>query len=76
MYENIPCELVEEIISYVDYKKYHKEYYNSVLNNINEISRMKYNIDNNICPKVAYEKWGIGKERNDFIEGLILDLIE
>ena len=76
MYESIPFELVEEIISYVDYEKYHKEHYNSVLNNIIDISRMEYKNENNICPTVAYEKWGIGKGRRDFIEGMILDLIE
>lgn len=76
MYESIPFELVEEIISYVDYEKYHKKDYNSVLNNIIDISRMEYKKENNICPTVAYEKLGIGKERRDFIEGMILDLIE
>lgn len=74
MYSNVPNEIVEEIISYIDYKKYHTIYLNDVLENI--MRRSNENDERVITPSIAYEILGIGKERREFIEGMILGLLE
>jgi hypothetical protein len=65
---------VEEIISYIDYKKYHTIYLNDVLE---DITRTSNEVDEKvITPSIAYEILGLGKERREFVEGMILGLLE
>ena len=56
---NIPIEIVELIIEYVDYIKYHKKMYKNVLEDINDISNI-FIKDNNLPPSIVYICWGDG----------------
>ena len=55
----IPIEIVEFIIEYVDYIKYHKKIYKNVLEDINDISNI-FTKDNNLPPNIVYTCWGNG----------------
>ncbi len=55
----IPVELVELIIDFIDYQKYHKRLFKYTLNDINLISTI-FDNENNMLPEICYVCWGIG----------------
>ena len=67
--KHIPYELVDIIISFIDYKKYHQKNYINVIKDIKEISTI-FVIDNNhLPPNIIYACWGNGwKKYHEYIE--------
>lgn len=57
MYNNIPLEVVDIIIDFIDYKKYHKLKFKEVLFDIKSMDDCFYG-DGNLPPRIAYECWG------------------
>ena len=57
MYNNIPSEIVDIIIDFVDYKKYHNYKFKEVLFDIKSMASCFYG-DSNLPPRIAYECWG------------------
>ena len=61
---NIPIEVVEQIIDFIDYKKYHKPIFQHILNDITEISTI-FNSCENMQPRICYLCWGSGWKQYD-----------
>ena len=55
----IPYEIIDIIIDFIDYQKYHKLKFIEVLNDILQMSSIFTN-DNNLPPNIAYKCWGNG----------------
>ena len=60
MFSNIPLELVDIIIDFVNYKKYeHTPLLKNVLIDINEVGSL-FDTNENMPPYIAYLCWGEG----------------
>ena len=55
----LPIEIVNIIISYNDYLKYHKLEFKEVLKDLKDFSSC-FGDDFNLPPKIAYQCWGNG----------------
>ena len=55
----IPFELVDIIIDYINYKKYHSRSFQKILVDINDIGSI-FSKENNIPPNLVYKCWGNG----------------
>ena len=60
MNNNIPYEIVDIIISYVDYKKYHKKKFTFVINDIKSLKNIFVLEKNNLPASIVYACWGNG----------------
>ena len=58
--KHIPYELVDIIISFIDYKKYHQKSYINVIKDIKAISTIFFIDKNNLPPNIIYACWGNG----------------
>ena len=57
---NIPSEIVDIIIEYTDYKKYHKKKFQEILNDILDMNEIYIDDDQLLSAKISWQCWGKG----------------
>ena len=57
---NIPSEIVDIIIEYADYQKYHKKKFKEVLKDILDMNEIFVSNDQLLSAKISWQCWGKG----------------